>query len=97
MSRVYSVIHPTTVSVPLTFATGIVIPLMGFWNAVIYITTSWAAVRMLFSGRLNANGSVKRNSPLIQRPSIGSRQRTGSESESVKGLAVGRGSGYNEV
>lgn len=70
---------------------------MGFWNSVIYITTSWAAVRSLFSGELRKKkGFAKRGSTGFNgRPSLGARKWT--ESESVKGLAVGQGSGYDQV
>lgn len=99
INRVYSLIHPSLVSLPFTYASGIVLPLMGFWNSVIYITTSWAAVRLLFSGKLNEkDGSMKRSSIAFNsRPNLGVRKWTGTESDSVKGLAVGRGNGYDQV
>ena len=101
-NRVYSVIHPSLVSLPTIYATGVVLPLMGFWNAVIYTTTSWQAVRLLFSGKLKEKqGSIiiKRNSMgfINNRPSLGTRKWTGAESDSLKGLAVGHGSGYGQV
>ena len=99
-NRVYSVIHPSLVSLPTVYATGVVLPLMGFWNAVIYSTTSWQAVRLLFSGKLNDKhgGPIRRNSMGFHgRPSLGSRKWTGAESDSLKGLAVGHGSGYGQV
>lgn len=101
MNRVYSLIHPALVSLPFSYASGIVLPLMGFWNSVIYITTSWGAVRLLFSGKLNQkSGSVKRSSiGFNSRPSLGARKwtGTGTESDSVKGFAVGHGSEYDQV
>ncbi|MCJ1408380.1 hypothetical protein MMC19_002455 [Ptychographa xylographoides] len=48
-NRVYSLVHPTEVSFTANYAGGLVLPLMGFWNAVIYTTTSWRAVQSLFS------------------------------------------------
>lgn len=48
MNRVYSLIHPDLVSIPFTYASAVVLPLMGFWNSVIYITTSWGACKNLF-------------------------------------------------
>lgn len=48
-NRVYSVVHPGMVSVPLEFMSAIVLPLQGFWNAVIYISTSWSACQYFFS------------------------------------------------
>lgn len=95
-NRVYSVIHPSLVSLPTVYATGVVLPLMSFWNAVIYTTTSWQAVRLLFSGKLNdqQQGSVR---SFNSRPSLSARRWTGAESDNVKGLAVGQGSGYDQV
>ena len=43
--RVYSLIHPGTAWWPLAYSAGLVLPLMGFWNTVIYVTTSWSAIR----------------------------------------------------
>ncbi|KAI4121552.1 MAG: hypothetical protein LQ338_006297 [Usnochroma carphineum] len=48
VNRVYSLIHPELVSIPFTYASAVVLPLMGFWNSVIYITTSWGACKDLF-------------------------------------------------
>lgn len=48
INRVYSLIHPDLISVPFTYASAVVLPLMGFWNSVIYITTSWSACKDLF-------------------------------------------------
>ena len=49
VNRVYSLIYPGHVSVPFTYASSVVLPLMGFWNSLIYITTSWTACKLLFS------------------------------------------------
>ncbi|KAM0813704.1 putative G-protein coupled receptor [Seiridium cardinale] len=48
-NRVYSVVHPGEVSVPLELMSAIVLPLQGFWNAVIYISTSWSACKYFFA------------------------------------------------
>ncbi|KAK3178722.1 hypothetical protein OEA41_000859 [Lepraria neglecta] len=96
INRAYSLVHPDLVSLPFTYASGIVLPLMGFWNSVIYITTSWPAVRGLFS---TYNYGVRRSSLVFNsRPSVGIRKWTGSESDSVKQLSpIGKGSGYDQV
>ena len=98
MNRVYSLVHPELVSVSFTYASGVVLPLLGFWNAVIYTTTSWAAVCMLFSGKLRGNDAISRSSTtVIGRPSM-NRRRTGSVSDSVRGLKpAAMESGYNQV
>ncbi len=53
INRVYSLIYPGRLSVPFTYASGVVIPLMGFWNSVIYIVTSWPACKLLFKHLFN--------------------------------------------
>ncbi|KAK3940789.1 G-protein coupled receptor [Diplogelasinospora grovesii] len=47
-NRVYSVVHPDEVSLPLEYMSAFVLPLQGFWNALIYIVTSWKACQMLW-------------------------------------------------
>ena len=100
VNRVYSLIHPELVSLPFTFASGIVLPLMGFWNSVIYITTSWKAVKLLITGRLPRNpGHSERSGLVNKRHSVGTRRiGASSGSESVRGFAGGGdGGGYNQV
>lgn len=48
-NRVYSVVHPGTSSHVLEFMSAVVLPLQGFWNAVIYVSTSWSACKYYFS------------------------------------------------
>ena len=52
VNRFYSFLHPHQINVPSSYVTSVVLPLMGFWNSVIYMVTSWRAVRNLFTGRL---------------------------------------------
>ncbi|KPM35222.1 hypothetical protein AK830_g11349 [Neonectria ditissima] len=47
-NRVYSVVHNNHSSVVLEFMSAVVLPLQGFWNASIYILTSWKACKMVF-------------------------------------------------
>ncbi|GJN81189.1 hypothetical protein PLIIFM63780_004721 [Purpureocillium lilacinum] len=47
-NRVYSVVHAKETFVPLEFMSAFVLPLQGFWNAVIYAVTSWGACKNLF-------------------------------------------------
>ena len=47
-NRVYSLLRGGDVSKPLFFASAFVLPLQGFWNAIIYVVTSWAACRSLW-------------------------------------------------
>lgn len=46
-NRVFSVIHTRESSAALEFMSAFVLPLQGFWNAVIYIVTSWSACKNL--------------------------------------------------
>ncbi|KAK2478584.1 hypothetical protein H9L39_11072 [Fusarium oxysporum f. sp. albedinis] len=50
-NRMYSHIHPSEVSKPLQFMSATVLPLQGFWNAVIYAVTSWAACKAVLEER----------------------------------------------
>jgi len=47
-NRLYSVVHPGHMSVGLGYAAAFVLPLQGFWNALIYTTTSLQACRVLW-------------------------------------------------
>lgn len=60
INRVYSLIYPEEISVPYAYAAGVVLSLMGFWNSVIYITTSRAACRTLFSNLFRRFGGNSR-------------------------------------
>ncbi|KAL7796138.1 putative G-protein coupled receptor protein [Trichoderma ceciliae] len=48
-NRLYSLTHHNSVSVPLEFMSVFVLPLQGFWNCLVYITTSWTACTNLFN------------------------------------------------
>ncbi|KAI1812231.1 family A G protein-coupled receptor-like protein [Poronia punctata] len=56
-NRVYSLVHGDDTVVALQVLSAIVLPLQGFWNAIIYAVTSWHAVKLFFSEL----GSRKRN------------------------------------
>ncbi|MCJ1382530.1 hypothetical protein MMC17_005643 [Xylographa soralifera] len=93
--RVYSLAHPATTSWPLAYAAGLVLPLMGFWNAVIYTTTSWRAVTHLPSYLLPTSWAATLGLPAPQRPLAFTfvdeaphrRRSHASLSDSMKGLA----------
>jgi hypothetical protein len=48
-NRVFSVVHTGQVSLPLEYASAFVLPLQGFWNALIYATTSLPACRQVWT------------------------------------------------
>jgi len=63
-NRVYSIAHQGQVSLPLQFASALVLPLQGFWNAVIYFTTSFSACKKVWGqirdGKgVSAGGGIK--------------------------------------
>ncbi|PNY24449.1 G-protein coupled receptor 1 [Tolypocladium capitatum] len=47
-NRVYSLVHDKDIYIPLEFMSAFVLPLQGFWNAVIYAVTSWGACKAFF-------------------------------------------------
>jgi hypothetical protein len=49
-NRVYSVVHPGEVSLTLEYISAFVLPLQGFWNAIIYAVTSLQACRKVWMG-----------------------------------------------
>ncbi|KAH7230537.1 uncharacterized protein BKA55DRAFT_525519 [Fusarium redolens] len=62
-NRMYSHIHPSQVSKPLQFMSATVLPLQGFWNAVIYAVTSWAACKALLEERGLWGSRTRLNEP----------------------------------
>ncbi|KAG5959548.1 hypothetical protein E4U57_007151 [Claviceps arundinis] len=47
-NRVFSLVHDKDTSLPLEYMSAFVLPLQGFWNAIIYATTSWSACKELW-------------------------------------------------
>lgn len=94
INRVYSLVHPDLVSVPFTYASGVVLPLMGFWNSVIYITTSWTPCKMLFRGLFcniphqpSTASRGRSSNSFEERPRRSTKTSEETVSESLKGLA----------
>ncbi|GAP87585.2 putative G-protein coupled receptor [Rosellinia necatrix] len=98
-NRVYTIAHQGENVVALEILSAIVLPLQGFWNAMIYIVTSWGAVKMFFSDisdRMRRGGSSPSNdggSPATKDPhslsfNLRSRGHDGEETDSMTELAV---------
>jgi hypothetical protein len=83
-NRLYSVGTKGQISPALEFAAAFVLPLQGFWNAVIYMTTSWKACRKFFTTNpfRSPHSQIQPVGFINRLPSRGKN----SESESVKGL-----------
>ncbi|KAK4191396.1 hypothetical protein QBC35DRAFT_12007 [Podospora australis] len=92
-NRVYSVVHPGRASVPLEYMSAFVLPLQGFWNAVIYVVTSWQACHMLWedmwSWRRNKDADLAGAGRSFQMMSSGRSSGKAYESESMTELAGG--------
>ncbi|KAI0454511.1 G-protein coupled receptor [Xylaria acuta] len=91
-NRVYSVVHGGETVVVLEILGAIVLPLQGFWNAVIYAVTSWAAVKLFFSEMLHntRHGAPSVGPPKDQRTlsfTLRSRSRKGEDTDSMTELA----------
>lgn len=87
INRVYSLIYPEEISVPYAYAAGIVLSLMGFWNSVIYITTSRAACGILFSNLFRRFGGNSRGRLPIDDDGV--RETTTRRSSGVRGSSWG--------
>ncbi|KAI3318174.1 family A G protein-coupled receptor-like protein [Xylariaceae sp. AK1471] len=94
-NRVYSVVHGGDAVVVLQVLSAIVLPLQGFWNAIIYAVTSWAAVKLFFSELFHRDKHDNTASPYSQ-PSkhrhnfsftVGGRNRRDGETDSMTELA----------
>ncbi|KAI0552542.1 G-protein coupled receptor [Xylaria curta] len=91
-NRVYSVVHGGETVVVLEILSAIVLPLQGTWNAIIYIVTSWAAVKLFFSELLHhaGRGAPSVGPPKDQRSlpfTNKSRSRTSDDTDSMTELA----------
>ena len=82
--RVYLLFHSANSNFAMAYSTGLVLPLMGFWNAVIYVTISWDAVMDLFAGNLNRRRSRSWNG-LLLRPSEWKRSEINSKDSWIAG------------
>ncbi|KAL8790043.1 MAG: hypothetical protein Q9195_006545 [Heterodermia aff. obscurata] len=93
INRVYSLVYPERISVHFTYASAVVLPLMGFWNSVIYITTSWAACKSLLRNAIGdaaQKATVSRRMPrtiIESQPGLIRKARADSSSDSTMALA----------
>ncbi len=107
-NRVYSVMHTNDISMPLEYMSAFVLPLQGFWNALIYIVTSWRACKVLASDIFGSRSSPKvperltggfRPDRSFQKMNSGQSPRSDKnyESESMTELAVSRPSSHDRA
>lgn len=100
-NRVYSVVHDNNSSMALEYMSAFVLPLQGFWNAIIYMVTSWKACQMFFggmfwSGRSDTKEPMARTFPMMTggRSAFRGLDKT-YESESMTDLAGSRPSTHD--
>ena len=100
-NRVYSVVHDNQSSIALEYMSAFVLPLQGFWNAIIYMVTSWKACQMFFDDMFRGGSSRKqeptgRTFPMMTggRSAFGMVDKT-YESESMTDLAGSRPSTHD--
>jgi len=96
-NRVYSVVHVNQISLPLEIMSAFVLPLQGFWNAIIYMVTSWKACQMLWSDMFSrssrpppSNLTFRPNNNSFPMSSRGGKSEKNYESESMTELAMSR-------
>ncbi|KAL8934820.1 MAG: hypothetical protein Q9211_005033, partial [Gyalolechia sp. 1 TL-2023] len=96
INRIYDLAHPTDVSYPLNFVSAIVLPLMGFWNGVIYFATTRAVCNALLWDLVD-RWAPKKKPSLARSPTSsrnlsevkeGKRIKSGSATDSLTGLAL---------
>lgn len=85
INRVYNFAHPDAVSFPLFYASAFVLPLQGFWNAVIYTATSLPACRALCAQIVDHWMPCHQTKSSSQYPpSISPKRSVGSSEDGVK-------------
>ncbi|KAL8673976.1 MAG: hypothetical protein Q9168_001619 [Polycauliona sp. 1 TL-2023] len=66
INRIYDLAHPNDVSYALNFISAIVLPLMGFWNGVIYFATSRAVCAGILRDLMDRWVQKKRSARVIR-------------------------------
>lgn len=86
INRIYDLANPTSASYPLNFVSALVLPLMGFWNGVIYFVTTRAVCKAIFWDL------VERWAPKKKTPTRMRMARSMSETNSVRRSRIRGGS-----
>lgn len=96
-NRLFSLIHTNSSSLTLEYMSAFVLPLQGFWNAIIYMVTSWKACKMLWNDMFRGGRHQKQETIVGRSFQMISSGRNGSkssaktyESESMTDLAGSR-------
>lgn len=78
INRLFTLVHPHTYPFPLLFISALVLPLQGFWNALIYILTSLPACKALGSQIMDYWALKRKSKPSHPYPPGTSSKRMGS-------------------
>jgi hypothetical protein len=70
-NRVYSMVNGGAISKPLFYASAFVLPLQGFWNAIIYMVTSWSACKSFWDTVVSIVWRSGSRRPIIEITSVG--------------------------
>ncbi len=102
-NRLYGILHNNQASETLEYMSAFVLPLQGFWNAIIYMVTSWKACKMLWNDTFHSRRSRKQEMIVGRSFQMMSGGRHGSkasdktyETESMTELAGSRPSTNND-
>ena len=102
INRIYDLAHPTAVSYHLNFVSAIVLPLMGFWNGLIYFVTTRAVCNALFWDLVERWAPRKKPTTLTRSArssrnmNEGRMSKGGSVTDSLTGLAK-EGKGMDDI
>ncbi|KAL8868342.1 MAG: hypothetical protein Q9198_008212, partial [Flavoplaca austrocitrina] len=86
INRIYDLAHPNEVSYALNFISAIVLPLMGFWNGVIYFATSRAVCAAILRDLMERWAPGKRSARGIGDSNSLRKKRLGTASSMTESL-----------
>jgi hypothetical protein len=49
INRLYQIVHPNLPNYGLNLASALVLPTQGFWNAIVYATTTWPECKRAYA------------------------------------------------
>lgn len=68
INRVHDIVNPQEFNYPLNLASAIVLPLQGLWNAIIFFSTSWVALREEVRAKMDQLKGIPRGQTTVGRP-----------------------------
>lgn len=68
INRIHDIVRPQEFSYALNLASAIVLPLQGLWNAVIFFSTSWVALRGEVRAKIDQFKGIPRGQNTVRMP-----------------------------